>query len=85
MNGRSTSGYCIFIIGNLISWKNKKQDVVVRSSVEAKYRVMALATCELIRLKHLLQEIMFGNDSNFGFGARFYLWISYREGDGVGK
>ena len=45
---RFTSGYCVFIGGNLISWKSKKQDVVARSSAEAKYRVMVLATCELI-------------------------------------
>ena len=59
---RSTSGYCVFIRGNLISWKSKKQDVVARSNVEAKYRAMALATCELIWLKHLLQELRFGKD-----------------------
>ena len=61
-NRRSTSGYCVFIGGNLISWKSKKQDGVVRSSVEAKYRAMALATCELIWLKHLLQELRYGKD-----------------------
>ena len=59
---RSTSRYYVFIRGNLISWKNKKQDVVARSSVEAEYRAMALATCELIWLKHLFQELRFGKD-----------------------
>ena len=58
----STSGYCVFIGGNLISCKSKKQDVVVGSSAEAEYRAMTLATCELIWLKHLLWELRFEKD-----------------------
>ena len=62
VNRRSTLGYCVFIGGNLTSWKSKKQDVVAKSSAEAEYRAMALATCELIWLKHLFQELRFGKD-----------------------
>ncbi|WVY93382.1 hypothetical protein V8G54_032470 [Vigna mungo] len=58
---RSTSGYCVSIGGNLISWKSKKQSVVARSSAEAEYRAMASATCELVWLKQLLSELKFGD------------------------
>ncbi len=60
---RSTSGYCVFMGGNLVSWKSKKQTVVARSSAESEYRAMAYATCELVWLKHLLQELGFEHSS----------------------
>ena len=45
---RSTSGYCTYIGGNLVTWRSKKQIVVARSSVEAEYRAMALGIYELL-------------------------------------
>ncbi|KAK3009342.1 hypothetical protein RJ639_013424 [Escallonia herrerae] len=38
---RSTSGYCTFLGGNLVTWRSKKQLVVARSSSEAEFRSMA--------------------------------------------
>ena len=45
---RFTTRYYEFLGGNIISWKSKKQSVVARSTVEAKYRVITSLTCELI-------------------------------------
>ncbi|XP_070044109.1 retrovirus-related Pol polyprotein from transposon RE1 isoform X1 [Nicotiana tomentosiformis] len=53
---RSTSGYCVLVGGNLVSWKSKKHNVVARSSAEAEYRAMAMATCELVWTKQLLRS-----------------------------
>ncbi|WVZ06906.1 hypothetical protein V8G54_020252 [Vigna mungo] len=56
---RSTTRYCVFLGGNIISWKSKKQNVVARSTADAEYRAMASLTCELIWVKQFLQELKF--------------------------
>nr|GEY99433.1 copia protein [Tanacetum cinerariifolium] len=45
--------------GNPVFWKSKKQNVMSRSSSDAKYRAMAQTTCELVWLRSLLDEIGF--------------------------
>jgi hypothetical protein len=42
---------------SLISWCTKKQLTVSRSSSEAEYRALAAATCELLWLLYLLQDL----------------------------
>jgi hypothetical protein len=37
---KSTTGYCMFVNGNLVSWRSRKQHVTARSSAEAEYRAM---------------------------------------------
>ena len=34
---KSTTRYCTFVLGNLVTWRSKKQSVIARNSVEAKY------------------------------------------------
>ncbi|XP_073227016.1 uncharacterized protein [Cicer arietinum] len=58
---RSTSGYCVLVGGNLISWRSKKQNIVARSSAEAKYCVVAATACELTWLKQLLKQLKLGD------------------------
>lgn len=45
---RSTSGYCTFVWGNLVTWRRRKQSLVARSSAEAEFGALAHGTCELI-------------------------------------
>ncbi|KAL0745679.1 hypothetical protein Bca101_101817 [Brassica carinata] len=54
---RSTTGYCTFIGGNLVTWKSKKQKVVFCSSVEAEYRAMLKLTNELVWIKGILKHL----------------------------
>ena len=54
---RSTSGYCSFVGGNLVTWRSKKQNVVARSSAEAEFRAVAHGICEVMWIKRMLEEL----------------------------
>lgn len=60
---KSTLGYFMFVGGNLITWRSKKQKVVVLSSAKAEFHRMAKGPCKLLWLKRLLIEIRFEHSS----------------------
>ncbi|KAM7520863.1 hypothetical protein LguiB_019825 [Lonicera macranthoides] len=59
MDRRSTSGYCSFIRGNLVTWRSKKHNVVAKSSAEAEFRALAHGICEVMWIKRILEELRF--------------------------
>ena len=55
---KSTAGYCTFVGENLVTWRNKKQDVS-RASAEAGYRAMSHTAFKMMWLKNILLELGF--------------------------
>lgn len=54
---RSTTGYCVFLWKNCISWASKKQPTAAHSSTEAKYRSFGLTATDLTWICYLLRDI----------------------------
>ena len=54
---RSTTGYCTFLRGNMVTWRSKKQNVAARSSTESEFRAIAQGLCELLWLKIVLDDM----------------------------
>ncbi|XP_028106670.1 uncharacterized protein LOC114305732 [Camellia sinensis] len=65
---KSTSGYCVYLGSNIISWFAKKQATVSRSSTETEYRSLAYVIIELSWLQ------MFLHDLSISFSTPPILW-----------
>ena len=50
---RSTTGLCIYLGPNVISWSFKKQATVSHSSIESEYRSLAITAAEISQVQKL--------------------------------
>ena len=54
---RSTTGYCTFLGGNLVTWRSKKQNLISKSSTEAEFRAMSKGIDEVMWIRNILEEL----------------------------
>ncbi|GJV17631.1 ribonuclease H-like domain-containing protein [Tanacetum coccineum] len=58
---RFVTGFCIFMNESLVSWKNKNQNTISKSSTEAEYRALASMTSEVISVHKILKDLECSN------------------------
>lgn len=56
-NHKSTSSYCTYVWGNLVTWRSKIQSVISSSSAESEVRAMAQRICEGMWIRRFLEEL----------------------------
>nr|GEY86532.1 ribonuclease H-like domain-containing protein [Tanacetum cinerariifolium] len=54
---RSTSGYCVFLSDNLLSWSAKQHVTLSRTSAEVEYRGVANVAAETVWVRNLLHDL----------------------------
>ena len=54
---KSTTGYCVFVNNNLITWNTKKQETVALSSAEAELMAIVEVTKEVTWMNNILEEM----------------------------
>ena len=60
---KSTSGYALFVFGNLVCWKSKLQPLAAGSAHEAELIALAFAADEGVWLRRMLKDIKFAVNS----------------------
>jgi hypothetical protein len=56
--------YCVFVGGNLVSWRSKKQPVVSKSITEAEYQAMSQGLSDMLWVRNLLSELKMLRDGH---------------------
>ena len=72
---RSTTRYCTFLGGNLVTWRSKKQNVVVRLSTESEFRAIAQGLCEVLWLMIILDDLRIKWDDPMNSEFSFLIYI----------